>query len=75
MSNESQNQTISKSLLVQIRDEAAKAKRDSVKAELKKFYSDYNKAVEVVEGIEAKIIELLKSVGEDEAAIRSMLAD
>jgi hypothetical protein len=77
MSNEAQaqNQASSKSLLGQIRDEAAKSKREAVKAELKKLYADYNKAAEVVEGIEAKIIELLKSVGEDEKTIRSMLAD
>jgi hypothetical protein len=77
MSNEAQaqNQSSSKSLLGQIRDEAAKSKREAVKAELKKLYADYNKAAEVVEGIEAKIIELLKSVGEDEKTIRSMLAD
>lgn len=73
MSNETPNQ--GKSLLAQIRDEASKAKREAVKAELKKLYSDYNKAAEVVEGIEAKIIELLKSVGEDETTIRSLLAD
>jgi hypothetical protein len=77
MSNEAQaqNQASSKSLLGQIRDEAAKSKREAVKAELKKLYADYNKAAEVVEGIEAKIIELLKSVGEDEKTIRSMLSD
>jgi hypothetical protein len=75
MSNEAQTQAGSKSLLGQIRDEASKAKREAVKAELKKLYADYNKAAEVVEGIEAKIIELLKSVGEDEKTIRSMLAD
>jgi hypothetical protein len=75
MSNEAQNQASSKSLLGQIRDEAAKSKREAVKAELKKLYADYNKAAEVVEGIEAKIIELLKSVGEDEKTIRSMLVD
>lgn len=62
-----------KSLLSQVRDEAAKAKREAAKAQLKALYADYNKAVEVVEGIEQKIVELLKSVGEDEAAIKSML--
>jgi hypothetical protein len=79
MSNEAQaqpqNQTSGKSLLAQVRDEANKAKREAAKAQLKQLYNDYNKSVEVTEGIEAKIIELLKSVGEDESAIRSMLAD
>ena len=79
MSNEAQvqpqNQTSGKSLLAQVRDEATKAKREAAKAQLKQLYGDYNKSVEVTEGIEAKIIELLKSVGEDESAIRSMLAD
>lgn len=75
MSNEAQTQAGSKSLLAQIKDEASKSKREGVKAELKKLYADYNKAAEVVEGIEAKIIELLKSVGEDEKSIRSMLGD
>lgn len=79
MSNETQaqpqNQSGAKSLLAQVRDEASKAKREAAKAQLKQLYNDYNKAAEVVEGIEAKIVELLKSVGEDESAIRSMLAD
>jgi len=79
MSNEAQaqpqNQNSAKSLLAQVRDEANKAKREAAKAQLKQLYNDYNKSVEVTEGIEAKIIELLKSVGEDESAIRSMLAD
>jgi hypothetical protein len=65
------NQT--KSLLSQVRDEAAKAKREAAKAKLKQLYADYNKAVEVVEGIEQQIVELLKTVGEDENAIKSML--
>jgi|688.fasta_scaffold345461_3 hypothetical protein len=77
MSNETQNQNqnSAKSLLAQVRDEAARAKREAAKAQLKQLYGDYNKAIEVVEGIEAKIVELLKSVGEDEAAIRSLLTD
>jgi len=65
------NQT--KSLLSQVRDEAAKAKREAAKAKLKTLYADYNKAVEVVEGIEQEIVELLKNVGEDENIIKSML--
>ncbi len=65
------NQT--KSLLSQVRDEAAKAKREAAKAKLKQLYADYNKAVEVVEGIEQQIVDLLKTVGEDENAIKSML--
>lgn len=77
MSNEAQNQTQSsaKSLLAQVRDEASKAKREAAKAKLKALYGDYNKAADVLEGIEQQIVELLKSVGEDESAIRSMLAD
>lgn len=79
MSNEAgpqtQNQNGAKSLLAQVRDEANKAKREAAKAQLKQLYNDYNKSVEVTEGIEVKIVELLKSVGEDESAIRSMLAD
>lgn len=72
MSNETQNNG-AKSLLAQVRDEAAKAKREAAKAQLKQLYADYNKAVEVVEGIEAKIVDLLKTVGEDEAAVKAML--
>jgi hypothetical protein len=63
-----------KSLLVQIRDEAAKAKREAAKAKLKQLYAEYNKATEVVEGIEQQIVALLKDVGEDEAAVKAMLA-
>jgi hypothetical protein len=69
MSDNNQN----KSLLSQVRDEAAKAKREAAKAKLKQLYADYNKAVEVVEGIEQQIVDLLKTVGEDENAIKSML--
>lgn len=79
MSNEAQaqnqNQGNAKSLLAQVRDEASKAKREAAKAKLKTLYGDYNKAADVLEGIEKQIVELLKSVGEDESAIRSMLAD
>lgn len=72
MSNETQNNG-AKSLLAQVRDEAAKAKREAAKAKLKTLYGDYNKAAEVLEGIEKQIIDLLKDVGEDEAAVKAML--
>lgn len=72
MSNENQNAG-AKSLLAQIRDEAAKAKREAAKAKLKTLYADYNKSVDVMTGIEQQIIELLKDVGEDEAAVKAML--
>jgi len=71
MSSENQNNT--KSLLSQVREEANKAKREAAKAKLKQLYADYNKAVEVVEGIEQQIVDLLTTVGEDEATIKSML--
>jgi hypothetical protein len=75
MSNENQNNNGgNKSLLAQIRDEAAKAKREAAKAKLKTLYADYNKAVDVVTGIEQQIVELLKEVGEDEAAVKAMLS-
>jgi hypothetical protein len=74
MSDNTQNNNGNKSLLAQIRDEAAKAKREAAKAKLKQLYTDYNKAVEVVEGIEQQIVTLLKDVGEDEAAVKAMLA-
>lgn len=70
MSNENQSP---KSLLSQVREEAAKAKREAAKAKLKTLYADYNKAVDVVTGIEQQIVELLKDVGEDEAAVKAML--
>jgi hypothetical protein len=70
MSSENQSP---KSLLSQVREEAAKAKREAAKAKLKTLYTDYNKAVDVVTGIEQQIVELLKDVGEDEAAIKAML--
>lgn len=70
MSNENQSP---KSLLSQVREEAAKAKREAAKAKLKTLYADYNKAVEVVEGVEQQIVELLKDVGEDEATIKAVL--
>ena len=70
MSNENQSP---KSLLSQVREEAAKAKREAAKAKLKTLYADYNKAVEVVEGIEQQIVDLLKDVGEDEATVKAML--
>lgn len=72
MSNETQNNG-AKSLLAQVRDEAAKAKREAAKAKLKTLYTDYNKAVDVVTGIEQQIVELLKDVGENEAAVKAML--
>lgn len=70
MSNENQSP---KSLLSQVREEAAKAKREAAKAKLKTLYADYNKAVDVVTGIEQQIIDLLKDIGEDEAAVKAML--
>lgn len=72
MSNETQNNG-AKSLLAQVRDEAAKAKREAAKAKLKNLYGDYNKAVEVVEGIEKQIVDLLKDVGESEDAVKALL--
>jgi transposase len=74
MSDNTQNNNGNKSLLAQIRDEVAKAKREAAKAKLKQLYADYNKAVEVVEGIEQQIVTLLKDFGEDEAAVKAMLA-
>jgi hypothetical protein len=74
MSNENQNNGGNKSLLAQVRDEAAKAKREAAKAKLKTLYADYNKAVDVVTGIEQQIVDLLKDVGENEASIKSMLS-
>ena len=68
----SENQT-TKSLLSQVREEAAKAKREAAKAKLKTLYADYNKAVDVVSGIEQQIVELLKDVGENEAAVKALL--
>lgn len=68
----SENQT-PKSLLSQVREEAAKAKREAAKAKLKTLYADYNKAVEVVEGVEQQIIDLLKDVGENEDVVKAML--
>ena len=70
MSNENQSP---KSLLSQVREEAAKAKREAAKARLKTLYADYNKAIDVVTGIEQQIVDLLKDVGEDEAAVKAML--
>lgn len=74
MADEANQQTGGKSLLAQIKAEAAKAKRESAKAQLKTLYADYNKAAEVLEGIEQKIVEVIKSVGEDEAAVKALLA-
>lgn len=72
MSNENQN-TGTKSLLAQIRDEAAKAKKEAAKAKLKTLYADYNKTADVLTGIEQQIIDLLKDVGEDEATVKAIL--
>lgn len=75
MADENQTQQGgAKSLLAQIKAEADKAKRESAKAQLKALYADYNKAAEVLEGIEQKIIEVVKSVGEDEVSVRAFLA-
>lgn len=71
MSNETQSH---KSLLSQVREEAAKAKREAVKAKLKTLYGDYNKAIDVVNGIEQQIIDLLKDVGESEDAVKAVLS-
>jgi predicted transcriptional regulator len=76
MSNETQNANQNsggKSLLAQVREEASKAKREAAKAKLKTLYADYNKATEVLEGIENQIVELLKDVGENEDAVKAML--
>lgn len=62
-----------KSLLSQIRDEAAKAKREAAKARVKTLYADYSKAQDVLVGIEQQIVAVLKDVGEDEATIRAIL--
>lgn len=64
-----------KSMLEQIKDEAEKAKRAAAKEKLKKLYTDYNKASEVLEGIEEEIIAVIRSVGEDEATVKSILQD
>ncbi len=52
-------------ILDQIKNEAFKAKKESVKAKLKKLYEDYNNSVEVTEGIKAQIVELVSTVGEN----------
>ena len=64
-----------KSLLAQVKEDAAKAKRESVKAQLKTLYNDYNASVEVTKGIEQKIVTLLQTVGETEGAIKELLID
>ena len=74
MADEVNQQTGGKSLLAQIKAEADKAKRESAKSQLKSLYADYNKAAEVLEGIEQKIIDVIRSVGEDEAAVKALLA-
>lgn len=62
------------SMLSQIRDKAEKAKRDAVRTDVEKLFADYNKTASILKGIEAKIIEQLLTVGEDEATIRELLA-
>lgn len=62
-------------LLAQIKADALKAKRESVKTQLKTLYNDYNKAVDVVAGIEKAITDLLATVGENQDNIRTLLAE
>lgn len=64
---------MSNSLLEQIQLEAAKAKREAAKAKLKTLYADYNKAVEVVKGIESQIIDVVKEAGDDPETVKDLL--
>lgn len=66
---------MAESILAQVKAEAAKAKRESVKAKLKTLYADYNKAVAVVEGIEQEIVKVISEVGEKPEDVKALLAD
>lgn len=63
------------SILAQVKNEAAKAKRESAKAEIKKLYGEYTKAKEVLEGIEQKIVEIVSEFGDDDETVKSLLGD
>lgn len=64
-----------KSILEMVKAEADKALRESVKASVRKLYEERQRAVEVINGIEDKIVIELSRLGEDPDAIRAMLAD
>lgn len=63
------------SILSQVKAEAAKAKRDSAKAKIKALYADYNKATEVVAGIEKQIVDIIKEIGDSPEDVRTLLSE
>lgn len=63
------------SILNQVRADLEKARKESVKAKVKKLYEDYLASVEVTKGIEAKIVEELSTIGETEETIRELLTE
>lgn len=66
---------VTQSILSQVKAEVQKAKRESVKANVKKLYSEYLTAQEVVSGIEQKIIAEVESLGETGDVIRNLLSE
>lgn len=60
-------------LLEQVQNDLDKAKRESVKASLKKMLEDRAKAKATLVGIEDAIVDLLLSVGDKEEDIRAFL--
>lgn len=66
---------MSDSIISTVKADLLKAKRESVKATVKKLYTDYIAAQEVVNGIEQKIVEELESLGESPEVIKQLLAE
>lgn len=62
-----------KSILEIIKDENAKALRESVKASVKKLFADRIKAVEVLKGIDEQIIAEVSKIGENPEDVKAVL--
>ncbi len=54
----------SKSILAQVQDEAAKARRAAAKSEMKDALSDWIKANDAMRKVEARMVEIAEGVGE-----------
>ena len=70
-----QNSQPKGSILSQVQGELKAQRIKAAKGELKALLTEYNAATAVRDAIEAKIIALVESTGEDASGIAELLAD
>jgi len=70
---EQQEQKQKKSVLEQVQGEIADVKRKEFKNALKELIIERNKAMEVLEGIDEKIVKLCAKQGDKEEEVRAAL--